>query len=73
MELNVPQKDREMLRSLAAILKDGGVDADRVRMVMGSALQGEELINFKQLLELAPLEGVDLERSADTGEREIDW
>ena len=73
MEINVPQNDREMLSSLASILRAGGIDADRVRMVLGSALKGEELINFKQLLELAPLDGVDLERSRDTGLRDSEF
>lgn len=73
MELNVPQTDREMLRSLAGVLRDGGPNADRLRMVMGSALRGEELIDFKRFLEMAPLEILDLERSKDSGEREIDW
>ena len=73
MELNVPQTDREMLRSVAGVLRAGGVEAVRMRLVMGSALKGEELINFKTFLEMAPLEGVELVRSNETGEREIDW
>jgi hypothetical protein len=73
MELNVPQKDREMLRSLAGVLRNGGIDADRLRLVMGSALKGEQMINFKCFLEMAPLELLDLERPQDSGEREIDW
>ncbi len=71
MELNVPQKDRELLGSLAGVLRDDGAEADRVRSLVKAALEGEELINFKKFLEMAPLEGVDLTRSKDTGIREI--
>ncbi len=73
MELSVPTQDRELLRSVASELRKGGFDADRMRMLLKSAVQGEDLIDFKAFLEMAPLEGVDLRRSKDTGWREIDW
>ena len=73
MELSVPKQDRELLKSVASQLRKGGFDADRMRMLLKSAVKGEELIDFKSFLEMAPLEGVDLERSKDTGWREIDW
>ncbi len=73
LELNVPGRDKETLRRVAAELRKGGFDAERLRVVLASALNGEELINFKKYLEMAPLEGVELERSKDTGLREIDF
>ncbi len=73
MELSVPVQDRELLRSVASELKKGGFDADRMRMLLKSAVNGEDLIDFKAFLEMAPLEGVDLKRIKDTGWREIDW
>lgn len=73
MELSVPKQDRELLKSVASQLRKGGFDADRMRMLLKSAVKGEDLIDFKTFLEMAPLEGVDLERSKDTGWREIDW
>jgi len=73
MELSVPTQDRELLKSVASQLRKGGFDADRMRMLLKSAVKGEDLIDFKTFLEMAPLEGVDLERSKDTGWRKIDW
>ena len=73
MELSVPTQDRELLKTVASQLRKGGFDADRMRMLLRSAVKGEDLIDFKTFLEMAPLEGVDLERSKDTGWREIDW
>jgi hypothetical protein len=73
MELSVPRQDRELLRSVASELRKGGFDADRMRMLLKSVVKGEDLIDFKAFLEMAPLEGVDLKRSKDTGWREIDW
>jgi len=73
MELNVPKEDREMLRSVATELRKGGLDAERMRVVLNSALTGESLLDFKKYLELAPLDGMDLERSGDPGRRDIDW
>ena len=73
MELSVPKQDRGLLRSVASELRKGGFEADRMRMLLKSAVNGEDLIDFKAFLEMAPLEGVDLKRSKDTGWREIDW
>lgn len=72
LELNVPMQDREMLRSVATELRKGGYFAERMRAVLTSTLAGEELLDFKKFLELAPLDGVDLERSKETGWRDID-
>jgi hypothetical protein len=72
LELNVPAQDREMLRSVATELRKGGYFAERMRAVLTSTLAGEELLDFKKFLELAPLDGVDLERSKETGWRDID-
>ena len=72
LELNAPRQDREMLRSIASELRKGGFSAERMRMVLASTLAGEELLDFKKFLELAPLDGVELERSKETGWRDID-
>jgi hypothetical protein len=72
LEVNVPSEDKELLRSVASMLRSGGVDADRIRSILESALAGEELFDFKKYLESAPLEGVDLHRSKKTRRREID-
>lgn len=71
MELAVPKQDRDTLRRVASQLREGGNDADRLRMVIASALEGEELINFKKFLEMAPLDDLELERSTETGIRDI--
>ena len=73
IELSAPMQDRELLKSVASELRRGGFNADRMRMLLKSALKGEDLIDFKTFLEMAPLAGVNLERSNDTGWREIDW
>ena len=67
MEINVPEQDRQMLRSVAGELRRGGLLADRIRKLLASALEGKELVDFKKFLESAPLEGLELERSKDTG------
>jgi hypothetical protein len=72
LELNVPMQDREMLRSIASELRKGGFSAERMRLVLTSTLAGEELLDFKKFLELAPLDGVELERSKETGWRDLD-
>lgn len=71
MEINVPKADREMLRKAAAKLRAGGQVAERIRAVLDSILNPFDGLTLKELLESAPLEGVDLERSRETA-RDID-
>lgn len=67
MEINLPEKDRELLRKTAANLRAGGKIAEQTRAALNSLINPYEGMGFKTLLESAPLEGVDLERSAETG------
>ena len=66
MEVSVPESDRELLRQTAANLRAGGEIADKTRSAMRSVINPYTGMNFKELLEAAPLEGVDLERSKET-------
>lgn len=72
MELTIPAKDRDLLRKVAAQLRDDGDGADQLRLVMQSVLEGERLIDFKEYLELASLEDLDLDRDRDPGIRKFD-
>lgn len=69
MELTVPGKDRDLMRRIAAQLRHDGSDAERLRLIMQSALEGETLVDFKKYLELVSLEDVDLDRDRDPGIR----
>ena len=71
LEISVPKEDKDLLRAAAAKLKSGGVAAGRVRRALRDAVADREPISFKELLESAPLDGIEFERSADTG-REIE-
>ena len=66
MEINVPERDRDVMRAIAARLRGGGFVADQTRQALESALRPLDSMNFKELLEAAPLEGVELERTKDT-------
>jgi len=67
VEVNVPEHDRGLLRAVAAELRLGGSTAARVRQALQTALADKRPPSFKQMLESAPLEGVELERSRDPG------
>jgi hypothetical protein len=71
LEINVPKRDRDLLRTAAIRLRAGGDVADRVRNALRAALSEGPPKSFKELLESAPLEGVDLERPPERW-REID-
>ena len=72
LEINIPESDRKLLRATAAQLRAGGPNADQIRTVLESSLTGNELVDFKQFLELAPMEDIDLERNKDTN-REMEF
>jgi hypothetical protein len=72
LELTLPEKDRDSLREIAAILRRDDFRAEHLRVVLESFLEGDVLLDFKKFLELAPLEGLDFERSGDTGIRDVD-
>jgi len=71
MELNVPDTDRELIRKAAANLRAGGDVAEKTRMALLSVINPFEGMGLKELLEAAPLEELDLERSKETW-RDID-
>lgn len=66
MEINLPEKDKQLLKSVAASLRAGGQAAEEIRTALRSVVNPYEGMSFKELLEAAPLEGVDLERSTET-------
>ena len=72
LEINVPEHDRGLLRALAAELRAGGTIAGRIRNTLQSALAHKQQVSFKELLESAPMEGIEFERSRDPG-REIEF
>jgi hypothetical protein len=72
LEINVPEQDRSLLRAAAAELRSGGLVAGRVRQALQSVLANSEPVSFKEFLESAPMEGVEFERSRDSG-REIQF
>ena len=71
MEVNVPDTDRELVRQTAANLRAGGEIAEKTRLALSAVLNPYEGMNLKELIEAAPLEGLDLERSKETW-RDID-
>jgi hypothetical protein len=71
MELSVPDADCELIRQTAANLRAGGDLAEKTRMALLTVINPYEGMNFKELLEAAPIEGLELERSKETW-RDID-
>lgn len=70
IELRAPEQDAALLREVAAALADPE-QATRTRIVLSELFAVRRARGFKELLAAAPLEGVDLERSRDTG-RDVD-
>lgn len=71
LEVTIPETDRDSLREIAAILRRDDFQAEHLRFVLESFLEGDVLLDFKKYLELAPLEGLDLERTKDSGIRDV--
>ena len=72
VEVQAPEADAPLLRELAQALRGNGQRASKLRRVLRRALAPEaEEGSLKQLLEAAPLEGIDLTRPRDFG-REIE-
>ncbi|MGD9615856.1 MAG: hypothetical protein AB7H90_05105 [Alphaproteobacteria bacterium] len=71
IELRAPAEDAALLREVAAALADPD-RAAHTRIVLRELFAVYRAKNFKEFLAAAPLEGVDLERSRDTG-REVDF
>ena len=71
LEVSVPDTDCELIRQTAANLRAGGEIAEQTRAAIRSVINPYAGMNFKQLLEAAPIEDLDLERSKETA-RDID-
>lgn len=71
LEIQVPKDDVELVRGMARALIDPA-RREETRAVLKRGLSRQGALGLKALLAAAPLEGVDLERSSDTG-REIDF
>jgi hypothetical protein len=71
VEISVPDSDKELLKQTAANLRAGGKIAEQTRAALRSVLNPYEGMSLKELLESAPLEGLELERSKETA-RDID-
>ena len=66
MEISVPESDKSLIKSIAAKLRDGSDEADDFRNTLKIALNQPHAMTFKEMLECAPLEGIDLERSKES-------
>lgn len=66
VEVQASEPDAGLLRSTARLLRSGSAEAARVRRLLREVLGPEtEGTGLKELLEAAPLEGVDLSRRSD--------
>ena len=71
VEVQVKKEDAALLREVAAALGDP-THAGETRAVLRERVTSGPRRCLKALLEAAPLDGIELDRSRDTG-REIDW
>ena len=72
LEVQAPEADVPLLRELVRLLRKDSQEASELRRLLRRALAPEPPEGtLKQLLEAAPLEGIDLSRSRDFG-REIE-
>jgi hypothetical protein len=69
LELQVPREDAELIRAVAALLRDGpAAESERAREELKTlARTASGTRALKDLLAAAPLEGVEIRRSRDTG------
>ena len=66
VEVQASPADAGLLRSTARVLRSNSTEAARVRRLLREALGPEvEGVDLKELLESAPLEGIDLTRRKD--------
>jgi len=70
VEVKVRKADAGLVRQVAAALSDPARQAD-ARAVLQRRFAGKPKVSLKALLASAPLEGIDLDRSDDTG-RDVD-
>ena len=71
LEVVVPEGDREILRSLAKVLREDPQRAREIRQALRRIGHEGSRPNLKELLAAAPLEGIDLTRPRDLG-RDVD-
>ena len=72
LEVQAPEADVPLLRQLARRLREDSDETSELRRVLRRALAPEAPEGtLKQLLEAAPLEGIDLSRPRDFG-REVE-
>jgi hypothetical protein len=69
VEVQVPRQDVELVRAVATLLREGPASgAERARQELNALLRTASGARaLKDLLAAAPLEGVELRRSRDTG------
>jgi hypothetical protein len=66
VEVQASPADAGLLRSAARVLSSNSADAARLRRLLREALGPEfEALDLKELIESAPLEGIDLTRRKD--------
>ena len=65
LELQATEEDASLLRKLAKILRDGDQESDLVRMRLRAMVTQPAMA--KELLVAAPLEGIRITRSRDSG------
>jgi hypothetical protein len=71
MEISVSECDKSLIKSIAVKLREGSDEADSFRSTLKIALNRPHAMTFKEMLECAPLEVMDLERSKE-GWRDIE-
>ena len=65
-EVKIPHEDVALIRGVAAVLSDPNRSA-AARTLLRAHFGGSSSPSLKALLAAAPLEGIDIERSADPG------
>jgi len=72
LEVQTPEADAPLLRELARLLRENSQGASEVRQMLRQVLIPEaQEGRLKQLLEAAPLEGVDLSRPRESSARSV--
>ena len=71
VEGNVPENDKSLIKAIASKLRNTNQESETFRHSLAKALASPRPMTFKELLECAPLDGVDLERSKE-GWREVE-
>jgi hypothetical protein len=66
VEVNVRKEDAALVRHIASALSDPAPD-NATRAMLRQSVASARKADLKALLACAPLEGIDLTRSADTG------